>query len=62
MNIIEDEEIIKNDLKEKYFKIKEFLSRSGNLVSEISNPKEIQKLFFSILNTKINSNKKIKEG
>lgn len=55
-------DIIQNDLKEKYFKIKECLSRSGNLVSEISNPKEIQKLFFSILNTKINSNKKIKEG
>lgn len=49
INILESEEIIKNDLKEKYFKIKECLSRSGNLVSELSNKKEIEELFFSLL-------------
>lgn len=52
INILESEEIIKNDLKEKYFKIKECLSRSGNLVSELSNQKEIEELFFSLLNTR----------
>ena len=52
-------EIIENDLKEKYFKIKECLSRSGNLVSELSNKKEIEELFFSLLNTRKNLNKKL---
>lgn len=56
---IETIEIIKNDLKEKYFKIKECLSRSGNLVSELSNKKEIEELFFSLLNTRKNLNKKL---
>ena len=59
INILESEEIIKNDLKEKYFKIKECLSRSGNLVSELSNKKEIEELFFSLLNTRKNLNKKL---
>ena len=48
------EEIIKNDLKEKYFKIKECLSRCGNLVQEVSNKKDVEKLFYSLLNTKKN--------
>ncbi len=55
------EEILKSDLKEKYFKIKECLSRCGNSVIELSNKKEIEKLFFSILNTKKNNNKIIEE-
>ena len=59
INILESEEIIKNDLKEKYFKIKECLSRSGNLVSELCNKKEIEELFFSLLNTRKNLNKKL---
>lgn len=58
--IIQSEEIIKNDLKEKYFKIKECLSRSGNLVTELSNKEEIKKLFFSFLNTRKNLNKNLK--
>ena len=52
------EEILKNDLKEKYFKIKECLSRSGNSVFEISTKQEIEKIFFSFLNTKKYLNKK----
>ena len=61
IDILESEEIIKNDLKEKYFKVKECLSRSGNLVSELSNSKEVENLFFSLLNTrKILNNKLIK--
>ena len=59
MNIFEEEEIIKNDLKDKYFKIKECLARSGNLVSELSTSKEIENLFFSILNTRKNLNNKL---
>jgi len=53
---VQSEEIIKNDLKEKYFKIKECLSRCGNSVIELSSKKEIEKLFFSLLNTRKNSN------
>ena len=58
IDILESEEIIKNDLKEKYFKVKECLSRSGNLVSELSNSKEVENLFFSLLNTRKNLNNK----
>lgn len=54
---VQFDEIIKSDLKEKYFKIKECLSRCGNSVIELSNKKEIEKLFFSLLNTKKNNNK-----
>ena len=54
---IQSEEIIKNELKEKYFKIKECLSRLGNSVIELSNKKEVERLFFIFLNTKkINNN------
>ena len=62
-NNIQTEELLKNDLKEKYFKIKECLSRTGNSVQEISNrekkkkKKKIEKLFFSILNVKKSNNK-----
>ena len=57
-NFIESEEIVKNDLKEKYFKIKECLSRCGNSVTEISNKKEINNIFYSFLNTRKNMNNK----
>ena len=56
-NNIQTEELLKNDLKEKYFKIKECLSRTGNSVQEISNREKIEKLFFSILNVKKYNNK-----
>ena len=56
-NNIQTEELLKNDLKEKYFKIKECLSRTGNSVQEISNREKIKKLFFSILNVKKSNNK-----
>ena len=45
-------EIIENDLKEKYFKIKECLSRCGNSVYEINIKEEIIKIFYSLLNTR----------
>ena len=49
-------EIIKNDLKEKYFKIKECLSRCGNSVHEINTKEETIK----IINTFLNTRKEIK--
>lgn len=58
---IQFEEIIKSDLKEKYFKIKECLSRCGNSVTELSSRKEIEKLFFSLLNIQKNNNKIIEK-
>ena len=56
-NNIQTEELLKIDLKEKYFKIKECLSRTGNSVQEISNKENIEKLFFSFLNVKKSINK-----
>ena len=56
-------EIIKNDLKEKYFKIKECLSRCGNSVFEINTKEEALKIIDSFLNTRkeINLRKSEKE-
>ena len=51
-------EIIKNDLKEKYFKIKECLSRCGNSVIEINSKNEIIKILYSFLNTRKLINRK----
>ena len=45
-------EIIENDLKEKYFKIKECLSRCGNEVIEINNSEELIHLIYSFFNTR----------
>ena len=52
---VQSEEIIKNELKEKYFKIKECLSRLGNSVQELSNKKEVEKLFVSFFIIKTNN-------
>lgn len=51
---IETEEIIKNELKENFFKIKECLARCGNSVQEISNKNDVIKILFSFLNTRKN--------
>lgn len=45
-------EIIKNDLKEKYFKIRECLSRCGNSVFEINTKEESLKIINSFFNTR----------
>ena len=45
-------EIIENDLKEKYFKVKECLSRCGNDVIEITNKNSIIEILYSLLNTR----------
>ena len=46
------EEILKKELTEKYFKIKECLSRSGNFISELSNKKDVENLFAIVRNLK----------
>ena len=56
---IESIEIIKNDLKEKYFKIKECLYRCGNSVIEINTKEEIikiLKMFFNARKNNLNKN------
>ena len=51
-------EIIKNDLKERFFKIKECLSRCGNSVFEITKKEQILKVLNSFLNTRKEMNLK----
>ena len=51
-------ELIKNDLKEKYFKIKECLSRCGNSVFEINTKEEILKILNTFFNTRKENNLK----
>ena len=52
---IENEEIIQNDLKEKYFKIKDCLSRCGNSVKEITEKKEVLEILKIFFNTRKNN-------
>ena len=56
-------EIIKQELNEKYLKIKECLSRCGNKVNNIDEKEEIIKIYFSFLNTKkyFNKNSQLEE-
>jgi len=56
-------EFIKSDLKEKYFKIKECLSRCGNSVIEISEKEKIIEILYSFFNTRkyLNNNYLSKE-
>ena len=57
---IELNDLIENNLKEKYFKIKDCLLRCGNEVSEINNSNEIINIYNSFLNTrKINKKNQI---
>ncbi len=45
-------ELIYQDLKEKYLKIKDLLSRCGNETIEINNIEDIKNIYFSFLNIK----------
>ena len=56
-------EIIKQELNEKYLRIKECLSRCGNKVNNIDEKEEIIKIYFSFLNTKkyFNKNSQLEE-
>lgn len=47
------EEIIFEELNEMYFKIKECLSRCGNIVKDFDNKKEILKIICSFFNSRI---------
>ena len=49
---IENIEIIKSELKEKFFKIKESISRCGNTVYEINNKEEVFEIIYEFLNTR----------
>ena len=53
--IPQTEEILKKELTEKYFKIKECLSRSGNFISELSNKKDVENLLYYFLNNNNNN-------
>lgn len=53
-NFIQTEEIVKNELREKFFKIKECLARCGNSVSEISSQKDSIQILYSFFNTRKN--------
>lgn len=48
----DQEEIIISDLNEKYFKVKECLSRCGNSVENFNSKKEVLKVIFSFLNSR----------
>ena len=56
-NSSNSEEIIKADLKEKYFKIKECLARCGNNVIEIVDKEEVIEIIDSFFNTRKYLNK-----
>ena len=51
--ILNDEDYLIEKLNEQYFKIKECLSRCGNIVSDINNKKQIIDILFSFLNFRI---------
>ena len=46
------EKILISNLNDKYFKIKECLSRCGNKVEEIDKKEEVEKILYSFLNTR----------
>lgn len=56
-NNLNSKEMIKTDLKEKFFKIKENLARCGNLTIEINEKEDIVKIYNTFLNTRKNNNK-----
>jgi len=60
-NNIENENVIFNDLNDKYFKIKECLSRCGNIVYDFQKKDEIIKIIKSFISKKEDdkNNKKI---
>lgn len=47
------EEIILEQLNDKFFKVKECLSRCGNIVFELGEKEETKKILFSFLNSRI---------
>ena len=58
-NLENNDSVIIQDLKDKYLKIKDNLSRCGNIVEEIKDKKEIEEIFFSFLNVKKYLNREV---
>ena len=52
-NLENNEEIINDELNEKFLKIKECLTRCGNKVINLNNKKEVQEIIFSFLNSRV---------
>ena len=59
INIENQENMIIQEMKDKYLKIKDNLSRCGNAVEEIKKIKEIKELYFSFFNVKKYLNKEV---
>lgn len=51
--ITEFEEYAIENINDKYFKIKDCLSRCGNIITNLNNKKEVLLILFSFLNTRI---------
>ena len=49
-----EEKILITELNENFFKIKESLSRCGNVVNEISNKEELKNILFTFFNARKN--------
>ena len=52
-NLENNEEIINDELNEKFLKIKECLTRCGNKVINLNNKKEVLEIIFSFLNSRV---------
>ena len=52
-NIADVETYANEELNNKYFKIKDCLSRCGNVVSDVQDKQQIKNILFSFLNTRI---------
>lgn len=52
-NIADVETYANEELNNKYFKIKDCLSRCGNVVSDVQDKEQIKNILFSFLNTRI---------
>ncbi len=59
VNLENKEILITQDLKDKYLKIKDSLSRCGNIVEEIKDKKEVEEIYFSFFNVKKYLNKEV---
>ena len=58
-NLENSEAVIIQDLKDKYLKTKDGLSRCGNIIEEIKSKKETEEILFSFLNVKKYLNKEV---
>ena len=59
INLENKEMLAIQELKDKYLKIKDSLSRCGNIVEEVRDKKEIEEIYFSFFNVKKYLNKEV---